>query len=97
MKRMTDKAKKIYNVIYMTLSAVFAVATLVLGILYFTVENLKEVFIIKNSPIILAAIAITMTLIRILVEDVIFRKDFHTTDIIDTDNSNNKAERTNLQ
>lgn len=78
MTRMTDRAKKIYIVIYRTFCAVFAAATVILCILYFTVDSLKEVFIIKNFPIIVVGISSVMFLIRILVEDVVFRKDFHT-------------------
>ncbi len=76
MKRMTDKAKKIYTVTIMAISAVVAVAAITVLVLYFAVESLREVFIIKNCPIIVVCVLGVIIVTRILVENVIFRKDF---------------------
>ena len=83
---MTHKAKKIYIIISRVVSAVVAVAAVILGILYFAVDSLKEVFLIKNFPIITVCVSGAILIARILVEDVIFHKDFNAEpDKINTD------------
>ena len=96
MKRMSDRAKRLYTIIVRAVSAVVAVATVILCIIYFAVDSLKDAFIIKNFPIIVVGITAVILLVKILVEDVIFRKDFRTIpNKSDNGNHSDTAEQTN--
>ena len=96
MKRMSERAKKIYTIIVRAVSAVVAVATVILCIIYFAVDSLKDAFMIKNFPIIVVGITAVILLVKILVEDVIFRKDFRTMpNKSDNGNQSDSVEQTN--
>ena len=93
---MSERAKKIYTIIVRAVSAVVAVATVILCIIYFAVDSLKDAFMIKNFPIIVVGITAVILLVKILVEDVIFRKDFRTMpNKSDNGNQSDSVEQTN--